>query len=172
MLMVGLRVAVLALVVLSAAATVQAKTSKLAQQGDWEAFGGTTSNGRGVCGISSEQSGRYFGVKLFAGNSTFTIQLGTHPWQITSGEKLGAVMRFDDNSPWRATGTGMHFDDGDGGLEFTINRSELDRFGLEFRGGNQLRIQFEGLRFPEWLMSLQGTQAVNGAFQTCIRNLQ
>lgn len=169
--MTGVRIAALALVVLAAATTAGAKTSTLAQQGSWEAFGGTSSKGQGVCGVSSEQSGRYFGVKLFAGDNTFTIQLGTHPWQVTNGEKLGVVMRFDNNSPWRATGTGMHFDDGDAGLEFTVNRSELDRFGAEFRGSSLLRIQFEGLRFPEWLMALEGTLAVNGAFQNCTKTL-
>src|SRR5262245_929973 len=70
-----------------AASTAWADTRTLAQSGIWEAFGGTTDSGRGVCGISAEPNGRYFGLKLYAGNDTFTIQLGTNEWKFADGEK-------------------------------------------------------------------------------------
>jgi hypothetical protein len=125
-----------------------------------------------VCGISAEVAKRYFGMKLFAGNDTFTIQLGTGAWTVTDGEKVGVTMRLDGNPVWRATATGFHFDDGDGGLQYTVNRSELDNFAREFRDSSTLRVQFQDVRFPEWIMGLEGTMTVNGAFQTCVRGLR
>ena len=58
-------------------ASAGAETATLAKSGIWEAFGGKTESGLPVCGISAEPRGRYFGIKLFSGNDTFTIQLGT-----------------------------------------------------------------------------------------------
>jgi hypothetical protein len=154
------------------AADASADTKALARAGSWEAFGGTTTQGRGVCGISAEVNKRYFGMKLFAGNDTFTIQLGTGAWTVTDGEKIDITMRLDNNPIWRATATAFHFEDGDAGLQYTINRAELDNFAREFRNSSTLKLQFQGGRFPDWVMGLEGTMAVNGAFQTCVRGLK
>jgi hypothetical protein len=164
--------AVAAFAAIAVATTASADTKALAKAGSWEAFGGTTTTGRGVCGISATIGPRYFGLKLFAGNQTFTIQMGTGQWTVTDGEKIGVTMRLDANPFWRATATSFHFEDKDAGLEFTINRAEIDKFAQEFRNSSQLKIQFGDNRFPEWLFGLEGTMAVNGAFQICMRGLK
>src|SRR5436305_11336993 len=157
---------------IATATTALADTKTLAQAGSWEAFGGTTSAGRGVCGISAEVAKRYLGVKFFAGNDTFTIQLGTPAWTVADKEQVGITMRLDANPIWRATAVGFHFDDGDAGLQFTVNRAELDNFSREFRDSSQLMLQFQDNRFPQWILGLEGTMAVNSAFQTCLRGLK
>ena len=146
------------------------ETEVLARSGNWEAFGGTTDTGRPVCGISAEIEGRYFGLKLFSGNDTFTVQMGTSEWKLDDGAEIELAMHYDANSPWRATGTVMHFSDGDAGLEFRINRDELERFQEEFRTGSELQIKFMDV-LPNWQLSLQGAGELDGAFQTCIKNL-
>src|SRR5437588_446316 len=118
--------------------------------------GTCTSAGRGVCGISAEVAKRYFSVKFFAGNDTFTIQVGTPAWTVADKEEVGVTMRLDANPIWRATAVGFHFDDGDAGLQFTVNRAELDNFSREFRDSSQLRLQFQDNRFPQWIMGLEG----------------
>jgi hypothetical protein len=165
-------VTALALTAMAIVNGASADTKTLARAGSWEAFGGTTSTGRGVCGISAEAEKRYFGVKFFAGNDTFTIQLGTPAWTVANSEQVGITMRLDANPIWRATAAGFHFDDGDAGLQFTINRAELDNFSREFRDSSQLRLQFQEDRFPQWIMGLEGTMAVNSAFQTCLSGLR
>ncbi len=161
-----------ALGLVTIAPAASAETNSLARAGSWEAFGGTTTGGRGVCGISAEPGGRYFGLKLFAGVQTFTIQMGTGQWTIENGTKVPLTLRFDSNPIWNATGTAFHFEDGDAGLQFDVNRSEIDTFAREFRNSSQLRIQFQDSLFPQWIMGLEGTLAVNSAFQGCIRKLQ
>ena len=146
-----------------------ADTKNLARSGSWAAFGGTTTKGLGVCGISGSPGDRYFSLKQFSGYDTFIVQLQVP--SITDGDKVGMSLQFDANKLWTATATGLHFEDGDAGLEFTINRSEANRFAYEFESSSQLRIRFDS-GLPQWVMGLQGTMAVSTAFKGCIRNLQ
>jgi hypothetical protein len=155
-----------------AASSVAAETSVITRAGAWSAFGGTTTSGRPVCGVSTSVGDRYFGVKFFSGDATFTIQMGAKTWRIENGAKQDLQMVLDGHTPWSATGTGMHFNDGDAGLEFTINRNELDQFAAEFRSSSWLRVQFKGSDASEWSVSLAGTNAVSDAFIQCIRGLQ
>lgn len=149
-----------------------AKTKTLAQAGSWMAFGGTAEkSNQGVCGISAEPGGRYFGLKFFAGDDAFTIQMGTKDWKLTDGGRVEMTMQFDAHPMWRGRGTAFHFSDGDAGLELSVKRNQLDRFQLEFRSSSQLQIKFNGV-LPDWRLGLEGTNAVNAAFQTCIRNLK
>lgn len=147
-----------------------AETSTLSRAGSWEAFGGTTTGGRGVCGISAEPAGRYFGLKLFAGGQTFTVQMGTLAWKLDNGTKVPLTLRFDNNPTWRVTGTAFHFDDGDAGLQFDV--AEIDTFTREFRDSSTLHIVFEDHALAQWIMGLEGTMAVNSAFQSCKKSLK
>lgn len=155
-----------------AASSASAETHVLRRAGIWEAFGGTTTSGRPVCGVSSQVQDKYFGWKYFYGDDTFTIQLGKSSWQIDDGAKQKVAMQFDRNSPWNATATGMHFNDGDAGLEFTINRSELDEFEQEFRSSNQVAVRFPGSDASDWYVSLSGVNSVFDAFRQCILKMQ
>jgi hypothetical protein len=161
-----------ALGLLAISADASADTKTLARAGSWEAFGGTTTGGRGVCGISAEPAGRYLGLKLFAGGQTFTIQMGTSAWKLDKGRKVELTLRFDNNPTWRATGTAFLFDDGDAGLQFDVNRAEIDTFAREFRDSSTLRIVFQDNVLPQWIMGLEGTMAVNSAFQSCMKSLK
>jgi hypothetical protein len=159
-----------ALAVCLAAVDAAAETSLITRAGDWQAFGGTTSGGRPVCGVSQSASDHYFGLKFFSGDSTFTVQMGAKSWRLENGAQQKLQMILDSNRPWNVTGTGMHFNDGDAGLEFTINRAELDQFAVEFRGSSTLRVQFSS-DAAEWSLSLAGSNAVTGAFLQCIEGL-
>jgi hypothetical protein len=160
-----------ALAVCLAASSAAAETSLITRAGAWQAFGGTTTGGRPVCGVSQSAGDRYFGLKFFSGDSTFTIQMGAKSWRIENGAKQKLQMILDGNRPWTVTGTGMHFNDGDGGLEFTISRNELDQFAAEFRSSTLLRVQFAGPNAEDWSVSLAGSNAVTDAFLQCIEGL-
>ena len=157
----------------STAATVAgAETKPLARAGTWEAFGGTTLKGRPVCGVSQEVGGRYFGLKLYSGGDTFTIQVGTKEWKLADKAKIKVVLRFDANKPWNATGTAFHFEDGDSGLQFEVNKSEVTPFMSEFRTSATLRLEFVGSNLADWSLSLSGTGAVSDAFLSCNKGLK
>lgn len=148
-----------------------AETKVIAKAGSWQAFGGTARDGTGVCGISAEVGNRYFGLKQFAGQNSFDIQMSEKTWQLAKDQKVGLTLQYDTQPTWRATATAFRFDDGDPGIEFAINRSELDRFRREFRDSSLMLIRFGGL-LPEWRLGLEGTSAMNGPLENCIRSLK
>ncbi len=159
-------VAGLVAAVLSVAAA-QADTKVMVKAGGWEAFNGTTTKGKPVCGMSSSPKDQYFGLKHFSGDTTFTIQIGKSSWRIENGSKQKLTMRLDSNKPWNATGTGMHFNDGDAGLEFTINKSELTQFIREFGSSSRIVLHFIGSDASDWDIPLDGVSTVKAAFESC-----
>ena len=155
-----------------AAAIAQADVKVIASDGGWEAFGGTTSNGTPVCGISEDLSEKYFSVKLFSGNDTFTIQLADKGWNLVKGTKYDLTMRFDQNKVWRATGVGFVFDDGDPGIEYTIRRQELPEFTREFGNSSGLVLHLAKPGTQDWTIDLSGVKSVKTAFETCNKDLK
>ncbi|MEO8557716.1 MAG: hypothetical protein ABI439_01550 [Rhodospirillales bacterium] len=165
-------IAVLAMVAacLTASAAVAA-VRVLSQVGDWQAYGGTATDGKATCGLSTRGSGKYFSVKYFYGNSTFTIQMGSDSWKITDRGKQKLTMRFDSNPVWKATGSGFHFNNGQAALELTVNKDQLGGFMAEFRASNALRMTFEGTNASGWYVSLSGTNAISQVFARCIQSM-
>jgi hypothetical protein len=159
------------LAALLAVSSASAETKTILRSGIWEAFGGTTSTGKPICGMSAEVNTRYFGIKRIAGDDIVTIQVGTSQWKLDKGEKKQVRMIFDSSSPWNAPGTGMRFDDGDPGLEFNVSQGEVANFMREFRMSGQLVVQFPDANFPDWKLSLSGSSAVSDAFQQCAGKL-
>jgi hypothetical protein len=170
--MVGRILAAFAILSAGVTAPASAETNLITRAGAWQAFGGTTASGRPLCGVSQTVGERYFGLKYYARDSTFTVQLGSKAWRLDNGASQQLQMVLDGNHPWTATGTAMHFNDGDAGLEFTINRAELDKFAAEFRSSTQLRVQFTNWDTAEWSLSLAGSNAITDSFLQCIVGLR
>ena len=144
----------------------------MVRAGSWEAFGGTTTTGVAVCGVSRSVDNSYFGLKLYSGDDSFTIQVAAKAWKIDDKAKINVILTFDAQSSWNGPSTGMHFSDGDAGLEFTVKKSQIDLFMTEFRSSNQLRIRFENTGIADWVLSLTGSNAVSEAFLKCNRSLK
>jgi hypothetical protein len=169
----SLRTSVLTVVTLVSAASSSAcadcQTTVFDRAGAWRAFGGKCEDGRQKCGVSTSGTGKYFSIDYFNGDNTLTVQLGSGDWQVNNGAKTRVTMQIDNAPPWRATGTGMHFSDGDAGLWFEIDRDQLDRFLDEFRGGGQLIVRFPDSDVSDWRANLSGTNRVSESFVRCIR---
>lgn len=161
-----------ALALLFAASGAQADTHTLAKSGGWKAFGGTTNKGRPVCGVSHETDDSYFGLKFFSGDDTFTIQISNKDWRVKDGNKYRLVMRLDDHPDWNATSTGMHFNDGDPGLEYDIRKQELKNFVREFNTSRRLRLRFRDGDMDNWTLDLNGVDEVKAEFDACQRKLK
>jgi hypothetical protein len=78
---------------------------------------------------------------------------------------------FDTNTPRDSSAVGMHFEDGDAGLEFYIEQAETENFLQEFRKSSRLLVQFPDGNFADWKLSLAGSTAVSDAYQQCLRKL-
>jgi hypothetical protein len=148
-----------------------ADTDVLAKSGAWQAFGGTTNSGKKVCGMSSSGGGKYYSVKYFAGDDTLTIQLGNKEWTVKDKAKVKVEMKFDKESPWKATAIGMHFGDGDAGLEFDISNKQLETFMTEFSTADKLTVNFPGAEVSSWLGSMDGASVVFQKFAQCMKKM-
>ena len=154
------------------ASTADAETRMLVQDRAWKAFWGTTHSGLPVCGVSRETGDAYFGLKLYSGDVTFTIQIGTKDWKLANQQKIKLVLRFDANSPWTATGTAIHFADGGAGVEFQVDKNEAERFMAEFGKSNLVGVQFPESGSAEWVVSLAGSDTTQAALLGCVRSLK
>ena len=152
--------------------SANAEVQTFAREGSWQAYGGTSDNGRALCGVSSSGTGKYFGLKYFNGDNTLTIQLGSNEWRVKDGAKQRVRMQIDNNSQWDAVGTAFHFGDGDAGLEFEIRSNQLETFMTEFRGGNTLFIRFPETDVSDWRASLDGSDTISDSFVRCVKALR
>lgn len=153
------------------AGPVMAQTRTNVRVGAWEAFSGTASKGVALCGMSTEAHTRYFSIKRVGGSDILSVQLGTPQWKLTDGERKQVRLAFDSKTGRSSAGIGMHFDDGDPGLEFAVPAAEVEEFLREFRASTQLTVQFPDANFPDWKVPLSGSSAVADAFQQCARRL-
>jgi hypothetical protein len=157
-----------------------AEIQTMVRAGSWEAFSGTTDpragtdqKSRKVCGVSQiTADNRYVSIKFFEGDATFTMQLGWRLWRVNHGDRQQVVVTMDANPSWSAKdAAGMHFKDGDAGLELTVRTSQLDDFMREFRNAGRLRLQFPGSGAEDWNVTLNGSSAVTDAFDRCRRGM-
>jgi hypothetical protein len=155
-----------------ASSAAQAETKVTNSSGGWDAFGGTTTTGVPVCGISKDLKEKYFSVKLYSGDDTFTIQLSDADWKLAKGQKYDITMTFDQNKPWHATGTGFIFNDGDPGIEYEVRRQELSDFTSEFAGSSKLVLHLNQSGARDWSIDLGGVKDVKPDFETCTRKLK
>jgi hypothetical protein len=152
------------------AAYAQCQTTTFAREGVWRAYGGPCNDGTKMCGIATQGQGKYFGIKFFSGDNYFTVQLGADSWRIRDGATQRVMLEIDNYGPWSATATGMHFSDGDAGLEFRVPGSSLDQFMSEFRQGRGMAVRFPGARdVAGWTVRLEGSNNISSSFLSCIR---
>ncbi len=146
-----------------------AEVTVFAKAGAWEAFGGRTNDGKRVCGISTSGDDMWLGVKYFAGDDGFTVQLSSSDWKVKDGEKVKITMRFDRLSPWSGAGTGFHMSDGDAALELEIPANKLTLWLREFRQSNTLMVEFpEAPDVEDWKVNLSGTTAITDRMIACM----
>ena len=161
--------AMLALALAVGAGTAaKAEVRILSRAGAWQAFGGSSDDGKRLCGMSTKGKGMWFGVKYFKGDNGFTIQLSSDDWKLNDGVKIAVTMRFDRESPWSATATGFHMSDGDAALEFEVPVNKLRLWLTEFRAANTLVVGFPNDRVEDWRVDLSGTTAVSNTLVACM----
>ena len=154
------------------AGVARAEVTTFSRAGTWEAFGGTSNSGQSLCGVSTEGDGKYVGVKYYRGDASLTLQLSNKTWTVKDGAKVSVTMKFDDESPWKATATAFHMSDGDAALQFEISENQLDRWMAEFRRSYNLIIGFPNDKVADWRASLRGTSAIADSMSECLRAMK
>jgi hypothetical protein len=168
-----LRSMALAAALALAAGGALAQTRTIGTFGAWEAFGGTTNDGRPVCGVSTSwQDGRYFGIKYWQGREYFTVQLIKPNWQIPQGTRIPVSLQFDQQGPWTATASGFPATTTAGAfVEFTVPFGRLENFLREFRLASSAVMSFRSGTEPAWRLTLSGSNAASQAMNDCVRRM-
>jgi hypothetical protein len=162
-----------ALTMLCLCAPAAAQVRELAQAGGWSAYGGTSSDGRQVCGMSVSGGGRWIGIKYFEGDSNVAIQLSKSTWTVRDGLKVKVTMQFDDLSPWTARAISFHMEDGDGALQLNISSDDIGQFAQEFVRSDTLYVRFPDQDdIEDWQADLDGTPTVTRAWVRCLKHMQ
>lgn len=138
----------------------------------WQAFGGNASDGRKLCGVSTNGGGRWLGVKYFDGDQNLTVQLSKDTWQVRKGAQVNVHMQFDSASPWKAVATAFYMGNGDGALQFQIGRKQIPTWISEFRESNVLYVSFPDNDVEDWQADLAGTVEIVEAMGLCLEAME
>ncbi len=158
--------------VVLATAPAMADTKVFSRSGIWEAYSGTSNDGTKVCGISASGGGRWFGFKYFAGDDEFTVQLSKDTWDIPKGLKVSVTLTFDDETPWKAQGTGFEMQDGDAALQFEVPFKQATKFLKEFQAADAIVIEFPSRKaLKAWEADMKGSHNIVEQFGKCLQRM-
>lgn len=160
-------VLVLAALAALAATPAAAEVKTFAEAGGWEAFGGLSSDGTPVCGVSTSSDTSFFTLKYFKGDTVLTVQLSDSTWKGKLGDKIPVAMKFDDNPTWRATATTIKLGH-DFGLEFTVNAKVIGDWMDEFKESDKLYVVFPDSSVDNWVADLGGTKIIGEQMEKCV----
>ncbi|MCK8787696.1 hypothetical protein M0638_25355 [Roseomonas sp. NAR14] len=143
----------------------RAETAVIARAGAWSAFSGTANDGTRVCGASvAGDEERYLGIKHFAGNDYFVVQLVKSSWRIPARTRIPVRMAVDRAPAWNAAALGSNST-----VEFRINLDALDEFINVVSAGAAMRVSFTEGSENDWNVSLRGSSAIMAAMLRCVR---
>jgi hypothetical protein len=148
---------------LATAAFAAPRLETFYKAGPWEAWGGYSSPGRTVCGVStSGLKGRFFSFKHFNDDDYVTVQANEDSWNFPDGTTGRVALEFDNLGPWDADAYASG-----GTIQFIVRLDQIDRFEQEFRHAYRMAIYFGG--GEGWIADLTGTNRIASAFATCIQ---
>jgi len=158
----------LAALAVVATTPAMAEVKTFARASGWEAFGGTTNDGTAVCGVSVDSDGSFFMLKYFKGDDVLTVQLGDDGWKGKVGDKVSVSMKFDRQSPWRATATAYKAGSGTMALQFTVPSKVVDDWMDEFKMSQNLILVFPDSNLDDWNADLTGTKIIGENMEKCM----
>lgn len=160
--------AALVLTVMATPAAAQEQSRVYYRSGNWEAFGGTASEGRTFCGIrsSSPYDGRSLTLRFAIGDDRLVFRASKPNWSIPTGTTMPVTVQIGPNPIWNNDATGEEKT-----VEWSIPRDAMRAFDAQFRFGSVLWIGFPGGNEPPWTISLVGSNAAGVTLTRCIYEL-
>jgi hypothetical protein len=149
--------------------------------GYWTTFAGVATDGKPVCGMSTDwgvegQTTSRFLIKYF-GQDELVIHIGRFGWQVPFGQPARVRMKIDQAPTMEIVSHGVVAEKhGSSLLEFAIKRddvweptgkSAIEEFLALLSAGRQITISFPDGSEPPWVGQLAGSQAALQSFMAC-----
>ena len=149
----------------------QAQVRATATHGVWTIYEGQADNGKNLCTLLAHGSGRYMGMKYFAGDNKLIVHLVNTNWTAKPGISVDLTAEFDNRGAWTATARTFKTNNGDAALEFSIPVKQVDQWADEFKRSDRLTIRFPGQQnVSDWSVSLDGSDRILSPFVKCMAN--
>jgi hypothetical protein len=165
---IALRSGFVALTLAIAVAPAGAETRVYYHAGSWDAFTGSGSDGKTVCGIGSTFVGdnRSLSLRFSIGGDGVLFQAKKPNWNIPSGTQIAVVVQIGLDAPWnfQASGKGQV-------VEWLLDRSAMQSFDTQFRQAASMTVSFPAGNEAPWTMALNGSTAISNAFGRCVTDL-
>ena len=155
------------MLVLLGAAPARAEVVTYGKAGLWDAFAGTSSDQKPMCGISTSFPDRMVLLKWFAGRDHLTFHLTKVGWNIPGSAEAPMSLKFDTtDTVW--TVTGKSITDAPHMLELYVPNSKMRDFARAFTSGNLMVVNFLSGSEPPWYVQLTGNAAMWGKLAECV----
>jgi len=136
--------------------------------GSWDAFSGANEDGKPVCGVGSTNpvDNRSFSMRFQLGTDVMSFQAKKPTWKIPESTQIPVVVQLGSDAPWaaQAVGNGQT-------VEWTIDRTMVQAFDLQFRRGTTMTVAFPSGNEPPWTIGLNGSTTISNAFGRCVNDM-
>jgi hypothetical protein len=161
------------------AAPAGAEVSDTGVFGYWTTFAGVATDGKPVCGMSTDwqRGGATVGsfmVKYFGGDG-IVVHIGKVGWQVPEDQRVTVLMQVDRAPAMRVQARGGTAG-GVSALEFAIasndtwaatGKNAVEEFVKLLANGRQITVSFPDGSEPPWLGHLDGARAALQSFMAC-----
>jgi len=148
--------------------SAMAEVSVYFHTGSWDAFTGSATNGKLVCGVGSTNpsDNRSISMRFEIGGDVVQFQAKKPTWNIPPNTPIAVVLQIGLESPWNMQGMG------NGQMvEWTLERMSMPIFDAQFRRSGSMTVTFPSGNEPPWTVGLNGSTAISNAFGRCVADL-
>ena len=149
-------------------APAMAEVSVYYHTGSWDAFTGTGTNGKSVCGVGSTNpvDNHSISMRFEIGGDVVQFQAKKPTWNIPPNTPISIVLQIGLESPWNMQGVG------NGQMvEWTLERMSMPIFDAQFRRSSSMTVTFPSGNEPPWTVALNGSTAISNVFGRCVTDL-
>jgi hypothetical protein len=160
---ISLPVAVMACAAAFGGTAMAGETHSLGGAGLWSAYGGTTDDGRSICGITTlGPTGKRISIQQTSGQTDIDVLLRKDSWTIPPNTPLDIAVQFDSGGSFsgRAMGEGPQ-------LVLGMSFAQSVPFMRGVRDGSVIEVTFPNGNEPIWAGGLGGSSKAIDLFNRC-----
>jgi len=165
------KIVVAAVISAALVSAASADTKTYYRSGAWENYGGTTSDGQPICGMSISKPDVSMALHVKWINGSVGVQAFKETWHIPEGTQVPIELGFDKNLWGRTIATGSAAGGREyrwGTVTFGIVDASVNNFLEEFAHADKLWLRFTNGNETPWVADMVGSRNSVNSFKMCI----